>query len=382
MKMVPINCDPQKGKVEKLTAKLMLAYSQQKRYKAQYEDQAVKIENLRRLVWEMDRKAPPSYSLMQAYENQRYILFSLIGIEGIGQQFSQGTFERMWKIARLDDNAQNLIAEMILRADIIVPKLTKKLFSIFGYLGYRSLRYWLNLETQLHERHTGDKPVELERSVRLPAFDEAAQRYVAALNEPRRVEWRKLLVRFQDDLARVEYLRQSFTHTYEREELAQRGELNVGHCLHATSILWGQLKELLADLDRGVVDPLPRLIQVQLTFPPPGFVRPPWAHNLALPAAGSRRAQRYLGNYPSLFESQQTQDAAVPTWDAMLWIAEHYQNVAIEETPWDMLYQCQVEPNWTQDAPAIVRATGVFCELAPRRLLWIPDVTIDCREYN
>ena len=89
----------------------------------------------------MDRKAPPSYSLMQAYKNQRYILFSLVGIEGIGQQLSQGTFERMWKIAGLDDNAQNLIAEMILWADIIVSELTKKLFSIFGHLGYRSLRY-------------------------------------------------------------------------------------------------------------------------------------------------------------------------------------------------------------------------------------------------
>ena len=93
MKMIPVNHDPQKGKVEKLTAELTLAYNQQKRYKAQYEDQSVKIEKLQRLVWEMDRKAPPSYSLMQAYENQRYILFSLIGIEGIRQQLSQGTFE-------------------------------------------------------------------------------------------------------------------------------------------------------------------------------------------------------------------------------------------------------------------------------------------------
>ena len=158
--------------------------------------------------------------------------------------------------------------------------------------------------------------------------------------------------------------------------------MNVGHYLHATSVLWRQLKELLADLDRGAVGPLPRLIQVQLTFPPLDFVRPPWAHNLALPMVGSRRVQRYLGNYPSLFESQQAQDAAVPTWNAMLWIAEHYQNVAVEETPCDMLYQRQVEPNWTQDAPAAVRATGVFCELAPRRLLWALDATIDSREYN
>ena len=108
--------------------------------------------------------------------------------------------------------------------------------------------------------------------MRLPAFDEVAQHYAAALSEPKRVEWQKLLVQFQDDLAKVEYLCQSFTHTYEREELAQRGELNVGHYLHATSVLWRQLKELLADLDRRAVGPLPRLIQVQLTFPPPGFV--------------------------------------------------------------------------------------------------------------
>ena len=56
--------------------------------------------------------------------------------------------------------------------------------------------------------------------MRLLAFDEVAQRYAIALSEPRRVEWRKLLVRFQDNLARVEYLCQFFTHTYEQEELA------------------------------------------------------------------------------------------------------------------------------------------------------------------
>ena len=92
-------------------------------------------------MWETDRKAPPSYSLTQAYENQRYLLFSLVEIEGNGQQLSHGTFERMWKLAGLDDNSQNLVAEMILRGDIIVPDLAKKIFSIFGHLGYRSLKY-------------------------------------------------------------------------------------------------------------------------------------------------------------------------------------------------------------------------------------------------
>ena len=142
-KMVPVVKDNHTWKVEQLKVELTAAYGQQKRLKMQCEDQAFKIEKLRRLVWEMDRKTPPSYSLMHVYEHQWYILFSLVGIEGTGQQLSQNSFERLWKIAGLDDNAQNLVAEMILRGDILVPELAKKMFSLFGHLGYRSLKYWL-----------------------------------------------------------------------------------------------------------------------------------------------------------------------------------------------------------------------------------------------
>ena len=69
---------------------------------------------------------------MHAYEHQRYILFSLLGIEGTGQQLSHNSFERLWKITGLDDNAQNLVAEMFLRSDILVPELAKKMFSVLG----------------------------------------------------------------------------------------------------------------------------------------------------------------------------------------------------------------------------------------------------------
>ena len=237
-KLVPGVKDNQVGKVEKLTVELTAAYGQQKRLKMQCEDQAVKIKKLRRLVWEMDRKTPPSYSLMHAYEHQRYILFSLVGIEGTGQQLSQNSSERLWKIARLDDNAQNLVAEMILRGDILVPELAKKMFSVFGHLGYRSLKYWLQLENQLHERRTGDKPVEPERTVRLVNFDDSTLHYAATLNGPQQIEWRKLLVRFKEDLANVAPLRQSLTYSYEREEFAQKGELGISHYLHASSTLW------------------------------------------------------------------------------------------------------------------------------------------------
>ena len=68
--------------MEKLTVELTAAYEQQKRLKMQCEDQAVKIEKLHRLVWEMDCKTPPSYSLMQAYKYQRYILASW-GLKGL-----------------------------------------------------------------------------------------------------------------------------------------------------------------------------------------------------------------------------------------------------------------------------------------------------------
>ena len=341
--MIPAIKDNQAGKVEKLTVKLTAAYEQQKRLlKMECEDQAVKIEKLCRLVWEMDHKTPPSYSLMHAYEHQRYILFSLVGIDGIGQQLSQNSFEQLWKIAGLDDNAQNLVAEMILRGDILVPELAKKMFSVFGHLGYRSLKYWLQLENQLHEWRTGDKPVEPERTIRLVNFDDSTLHYAATLNGPQQVEWRKILVRFQEDLAKVAPLRQSFTYSYEREEFAQKGELGISHYFHASATLWIQLKELLAKLDRGMVCPFPSLVQVQLTIPPLGFVRPPWATQLAIPIEGSRQTKKNLGNYASLFESQEAQDVGIPSWDAMLWITEHYQNARAEETPWDLLYHKEV----------------------------------------
>ena len=92
--------------------------------------------------------------------------------------------------------------------------------------------------------------------------------------------------------------------------------------------------------------------------------------------------KRYLGNYANLFESQEVQDAGIPSWDVMLWITEHYQNARAKETPWDMLYQKEVGSDWTKDAPTAVKATSVYCNMAPRRLLWAPDATIDSQEYN
>ena len=41
-----------------------------------------------------------------------------------------------------------------------------------------------------------------------------------------------------------------------------KDELNVGHYLHASLVLWIQLKELLGELERGSVCPLPSLTQV------------------------------------------------------------------------------------------------------------------------
>ena len=223
----------------------------------------------------------------------------------MASKLSQVTFEWMWKIAGLDNNTQNLVAEMTLKGDVIVPDLAKKIFSIFGHLGYRSLKYWLNLEVQLHEWRSGDKPIEPERTDRLSDLDDSALRYAATLSESKQAEWRRILVRFQEDLARVEHLCQPLTYSYEQEELAQKGKLGIGHYLHASLVLWIQLKELLADLKRSSVCPLPSLTQVQLTILLPGFVKPPWATNLVILVEGSRRAKRYLGNYASLFEFQE-----------------------------------------------------------------------------
>ena len=86
------------------------------------------------------------------------------------------------------------MAEMILRGDILVPELAKKMFSVLGHLEYQSLKYWLQLKNQFHERRAGDKPVEPERIVRLVNFDDSTLNYAATLDGSQQAEWRKLLV--------------------------------------------------------------------------------------------------------------------------------------------------------------------------------------------
>ena len=61
---------------------------------------------------------------------------------------------------------------------------------------------------------------------------------------------------------------------------------------------------------------------------------------------------------------------------------EHYPNACVEETPWDLLYHKEVGPDWMREAPVAIQAMGVYCNLAPRRLLWAPDAIIDSQEYN
>ena len=85
------------------------------------------------------------------------------------------------------------------------------------------------MEVQLHEQRSGDKPEEPNKIVHISEFDDSAFRYAATLSEPEQAEWQRILMRFQEDLAKVEHLRQPLTYSYEQEELAQRGELNVGH---------------------------------------------------------------------------------------------------------------------------------------------------------
>ena len=88
----------------------------------------------------------------------------------------------MWKTPGLDDNVQNLVVEMILRRDIIVPDLAAKVFSTLGHLGYHNLKYWLQLENQLHQRREHDYPLEAQRPTPNFEFDNVARDYAANLN--------------------------------------------------------------------------------------------------------------------------------------------------------------------------------------------------------
>jgi hypothetical protein len=94
---------------------------------------------------------------------------------------------------------------------------------------------------------------------------------------------------------------------------------------------------------------------------------------------GSLLNQRFLGRYDSLIDL----DSAIPlpTWKGIEWILEDYGLSRHEEKSWDLIYQRVQDSTWSQEAPALVKSNGHFCD-CPRRFLWAPDALINSVEYN
>ncbi len=342
----------------------------------QLEDARSQVDRLCNAMWNQEKNSPPSYSLFRAYEVQRDTLLVILNMER-ASQLDSTLFDRVWQAAAKYEN-QNLVCEMIMRGDFQLTDFTK-IFTSIGHLGARSLLYYFELERQLHNRRQVDMAVESHREIRMQNPSVQLTELIKGITQEELKIWRTVLLELRRSLLDRSGLLVMMSYVQQREEIAQRGELNNSQYIYAISQVETQITETLSQLDKN-----PRTINsnhqfVQLTLPHSGFTIPPFLR-IRTPVTGSVWKVRFLGNFESLFDHEY--EKPLPTWRALNWILEDYGLSRGEEYSWDLVYKKLVDATWSRNPPPAVMADAHFCNQCDRRFKWAPDATIDSVEYN
>jgi hypothetical protein len=168
------------------------------------------------------------------------------------------------------------------------------------------------------------------------------------------------------------------SYVYQREDVAQRGELTTGQYIRAAAQSYKQIKHTLRQLDLNLFDL--GIIREQVSFPQPFIPAtfPAWLW-MTYPVGGSLLNQKFLGHYACLLDLNS--EVPLPTWQGIEWLLEDYGLSRREEKSWDLVYKRLQDSSWSTEAPAAVRSNGHFCN-CPRRFLWAPDALISSVEYN
>ena len=339
------------------------------------------LDNLKAAMWRQESVSAPSFSLFHAYELQRDVYLTMMELE-LYDHLDEEKFDLTWSRSRKYENSQNLLCEMIAREDLVLD-CPEKLMVPIGHIGARIVLYYLHLEEELHDKRQLDKAVEEERQPRLPdctkpLIAQASQSTVEAYDQ-----WRQILVKLRDEFSDKELVKDWLSKIHERELVAQRGELSIGHYLYGMTRSYVQLLNSLNALAAGRVDVTKHDLQVQLTLPPPSWQPPLWLSTRP-PISGSVLKKRYLGHYESLFDDPT--EIPIPSWKAIEWLLEDYGQSRTEVRSWDLVYKQLLNDqelvNWTVQPPVAVATNAHYCSLEPRRFKWDPEATIDSVEYN
>ncbi len=213
---------------------------------------------------------------------------------------------------------QNLICEMVVRADLELINPSKLLVSV-GDLGARVLLYYLNLKGQLAYKRQNDHPLETGRHVRLLEGRPVTAEYLQNSDLTR--EWVQALEYLHKELQNDHGFTETMTHVQEREELSQRGELTVAHYLYSRAKSYHRIHTSLEGAKENMIKVENQEIQAYLLLPPSNFRAPTWM-KVQTPVSGSVLTQQYLGKYNQLFDG--VNEIPYPTWKAMEWLLEDF----------------------------------------------------------
>jgi hypothetical protein len=121
--------------------------------------------------------------------------------------------------------------------------------------------------------------------VRLPEFGPIL---AAVPNRPPEhlKEWRAVLEKLKRFFMNRDNLKVKWTYAYQREGLAQRGELSTGQYIRASALTYKQIKHNLSQLDLNLFDLGVLKEQVSFPQPLPSAPIPDWL-KLVYPVGGS-----------------------------------------------------------------------------------------------
>jgi hypothetical protein len=224
--------------------------------------------------------------------------------------------------------------------------------------------YYLTLEEHLHLKRQKDHSEEGHRIVRIPEFGQILEATPDRSQEQLH-EWRGVLEKLRRFFMSRDDLKVKVSYVYQREDVAQRGELTTGQYIRAAAQSYKQIKHTLHQLDLNLFDL--GIIREQVTFPQPFTPAnfPAWLR-VTYPVGGSLLNQKFLGHYACLLDLNS--EEPLPTWQGIEWLLEDYGLSRREEKSWDLVYKRLQDSSWSTEAPAAVRSNGQFCN-CPRHFL-------------
>jgi hypothetical protein len=182
------------------------------------------IDHVQALTWAQELCAPPSFSLFRAYELQRNVLLQTLELERYSQ-LDSSLFDLVWTATKNQQNQHNLVCEMIARGDFVLMD-PEKLILPIGNLGARVTLYYLTLEEHLHLKRQKDQSEEGHRIVRIPEFGQILEA-VPNRSPEQLQEWQAVLEKLRRFFMSQDDLKVKMSYVYQREDVAQRGELTT-----------------------------------------------------------------------------------------------------------------------------------------------------------